>query len=72
MWGDKDISIEDAAQGLAGDCYIIAAMSSLAEFPELVKDVFLVDSLNPQGIYAFKFYIRGKPWVVTIDDTFLK
>ena len=27
--------------------------------------------MNDAGIYAFRFYIRGKPWIVTVDDTFL-
>lgn len=26
---------------------------------------------NKAGIHAIKFYIRGKPWVVTVDDEFL-
>jgi hypothetical protein len=44
-------------------------MSAIAEFPELVENIFLLgDSLNDNGIYALKFYIRGKPWVVSVDD----
>ena len=30
--------------------------------------MFLTDEMNQPGIYAFRFYIMGKPWVVTIDD----
>jgi len=26
---------------------------------------------NDEGIYNVKFYIRGKPWIVTIDDNLL-
>jgi len=44
-------------------------MGALAEFPDLVKSVFLTQSINDVGIQAVRFYIRGKPWVVTIDDS---
>lgn len=46
-------------------------MASLAEFPEKAKSVFLTQQLNHEGIYAVKFYIRGKPWIVTVDDEVL-
>lgn len=43
-------------------------MASLAEFPKLVKGTFVNDEVNEEGIYNVQFFIRGKPWVVTIDD----
>ena len=46
---------------------MVAAMGALAEYPAMVKSVFLNDH-NDAGIYALRFYIRGKPWVVTVDD----
>lgn len=46
-------------------------MASLAEFPDQLKEVFLTQEKNNAGIYAFKFYIRGKPWVVEVDSTLL-
>lgn len=57
----------DAVQGTAGNCYLVAATGALAEYPDLVKSIFLNDK-NDAGIYALRFYIRGKPWVVTVDD----
>jgi hypothetical protein len=27
--------------------------------------------LNENGIYGLKFFVRGKPWVVSIDDLLL-
>ena len=58
-------------QGGASTCYIEASMGAIAEFPDLVKNVFVTQEENDVGIYAFRFYIRGKPWIVTVDDTFL-
>jgi len=46
----------------------MAAMQALSEWPDLVEDVFQVQTVNTAGIYAIKFYIRGKPWIVTVDD----
>ena len=46
-------------------------MASVAEFPDLISSVFLNKKMNKEGIYALRFYIRGKPWVITIDDQFV-
>jgi hypothetical protein len=47
----------------------LASISALAEFPDLITDLFILgDTLNDNGIYGIKFYVRGKPWVVSIDD----
>jgi hypothetical protein len=43
----------------------------VAEFPNMIKNTFLTKSLNDAGIIGVKLYIRGKPWVITIDDEFL-
>jgi hypothetical protein len=58
-------------QGQSATCYIVAAVASVAgKFPNMVRDVF-VNNQNDQGIYAVRLYIRGKPWLITIDDTVL-
>jgi|DEB0MinimDraft_12_1074336.scaffolds.fasta_scaffold44482_1 hypothetical protein len=49
----------------------MSAIATLAESPQLIKDVFLTQTKNNVGIYGFRFFIRGKPWVVTIDDSLL-
>ena len=46
-------------------------MGAVAEFPELIEDVFVNKEKNDAGIYKLRFFIRGKPWVVTIDDEML-
>jgi hypothetical protein len=46
----------------------LASLSALAEFPNNIKNLFLTDSKNSAGIYAVRFFIRGKPWVITVDD----
>ena len=28
-------------------------------------------SANSAGLYAVKLFVRGKPWIITIDDAYL-
>lgn len=46
-------------------------MSGVAEFPAIIKSIFLTDTENAAGIYALRFFIRGKPWVVAVDNELL-
>jgi hypothetical protein len=46
---------------------MFAGLGALAEFPSLLENIFLND-INDSGIYALKFFIRGKPWIITVDD----
>lgn len=65
------IDWKQVKQGGLGTCYIKAAMSALAEYPDLVKAAFVNSAKNDEGIYTVRFYIRGKPWHVTVDDYML-
>jgi hypothetical protein len=49
----------------------MASLSALAEYPTMIKDIFLTKVKNKAGIHAVTFYIRGKPWVVDVDDSML-
>lgn len=46
-------------------------MSAIAEWPDLIKEAFVTQSKNDAGIYGVNFYIRGKPWTITVDDYLL-
>lgn len=67
----EGVSWNDVVQGSVGNCYFLASIAAIAEHPNVIKKVFLTDQVNSAGIYAFRMYIRGKPWVVTIDDSIL-
>ena len=43
-------------------------MSALGEWEEKIKDIFLGLNRQSSGIVPIKFYIRGKPWVLTVDE----
>lgn len=71
MWGTTNPDWHDVIQGNAGTCYIMASMASIAEFPDLIKNIFVTKEKNDAGVYAFRFYVRGKPTIITVDDYFL-
>ena len=44
-------------------------MTSLALRPERLKDVFITQEANKAGVYTLRFYVRGIPWYITVDDS---
>ena len=64
------IEPNDINQGSLGDCYFLAVLSSLAEFPERIMDMFVTQSINDAGIYLVKFFINGTEYPVVVDDYF--
>ena len=49
----------------------MASLSSLGEYPELLRSLFVNVERNNAGIYGVRFQVRGKPWIVTVDDYLL-
>ena len=74
LWGDNGISVNDMRQGMIGNCWFIAAMSSLAEEPGRLEAVFQhedryeINGISINGIYAFNFWALMFPITITIDD----
>ena len=62
------IEPNDINQGQLGDCYFLAALSSLAEFPDRVQALFHTKEINKAGIYLVRFYINGNEMPVVVDD----
>ena len=60
----------DIKQGAIGDCYVLAALASLAERPSRVHEMFY-NAKNASGCYLIKFYVNGIPTGVMVDDLFL-
>ena len=50
------ISPCEIGQGGLGDCWLLSAMASLAEFPSLVREVFVVKQRNDYQKYTFRLY----------------
>ena len=58
----------DINQGQLGDCYLLAALSSLAEFPDRVKAMFVTQQVNAAGIYMVRFFLNGQETPVIVDE----
>ena len=61
----------DATQGSLGNCYFVASLSSVSTKSDRLLSVLNGQKENKAGIYTFQFHIRGKPWLITIDDELL-
>lgn len=66
--------LDDAVQGQVGDCYLIAALASVAkQQPKLISDAI---TANPDGTYTVRFFERKEnekkptPVMITVDATF--
>ena len=49
----------------------MAAASAIGEWPSLVKGVFLTQNKNKAGIFALRVFVRGKPHVISVDDSIM-
>ena len=53
---------------MLGDCYYLATLSSLAEFEDRVKKMFVTKEINAAGIYMVILWINGVETPVIVDD----
>ena len=65
-----NIEPNDIKQGLLGDCWLMCALASLAERPQLVQRLFLTKEVNKYGVYRVRLCKNGEWQVVTVDDYF--
>lgn len=61
---------DDIVQGSLGDCYLLSAISALAEFPGRVQKLFVLTEKNAAGCYVVRLCICGKPMEIVMDDYF--
>ena len=47
----------------------MAALAAVASKPSFLLDTLLVKDKNSAGIIGVNFFIRGKPWTVSIDES---
>ena len=55
------IGIHDTIQGSLGDCWLLAMIASIAEFPDRIFNMFDTKSYNGKGVYSIKLYEMGVP-----------
>ena len=64
------IEADDIMQGGLGDCYFLAAISSIADRKERLERIFLTKKINKEGIYLVALCINGIWEEVVLDDLF--
>jgi len=68
------ITAGDLCQGGLGDCWLIAAIAALAEYPGLIQRIFITKETSPFGRYTLRLFDitedggKGKFVNVTVDD----
>ena len=66
----KKISPNDVKQGGLGNCWLLAALSALAEQPHYIRQMFVTNQINPRGRYKIRLYcpVDKKTMIFSIDD----
>ncbi len=68
LFGSDGIIPHDIAQGRIGNCYLLAALASIAEDGDRFAETFLTKSLNDKGIVGWNLFMAGYPTKVYVDD----
>lgn len=69
FWGNKGQPIPNGiSQGQLGDCWFLAAVSSLAEEPDRITRVVWNQDYNKKGAFRFFFWIKDGWYGINIDD----
>lgn len=67
---EEGIEAKDVAQGELGNCWLVAALACMAEFPGLIHRVFVTARWNAAGKYVLRLYDgQERKWIyVHIDE----
>ena len=65
---ENKIKIEDINQGKLGDCYFLATLASLTNYPNLIYKMFKTKKINEEGYFEIILFINGKFQIIIIDD----
>ena len=68
LWGPDGVTSYDLAQGSLGNCWVINALSALAEYPERIYNIFHNTEKNDKGVYGMNMYALGVPYTILVDD----
>jgi len=63
----------DLLQGRLGDCWLLAALASVADRPEILQQAFITQSVDPRGKYKIRLWDqvqaqKGTQWKTIVID----
>lgn len=58
----------DISQGYLGDCYFLASCSAYAEWNQKIKNMFVTQTYNKEGVIIAKGQVLGIEKEIAIDD----
>lgn len=64
------ISPNDIKQGMLGDCYFVAALATLAEWPERVEKIFVTKKADQAQVFGVNLYKDGIFQTIWVDNYF--
>lgn len=66
----NDVHPNDIWQGSVGNCWLLAGISALAEYPGRIQSLFKESEISHNGMYHVRMYdVNTRQWTwVTIDD----
>jgi len=59
---------DDIQQRGLGNCYFLATLSAMAEFPKNIENIFYTKEANAAGCYLVSIFVNGVPTPIIIDD----
>jgi len=69
LFHDK-IEDNDIKQGALGDCYFLASLACMTEFPDRIRKIFVNQTKNEQGVYGVRMCKNGDQQLILVDDHF--
>ena len=65
---ENQIQLSEISQGSLGDCYFLASIASLTQYPKLIYQIFKTKNINNEGYFELIIFIDGKFQIVIVDD----
>ena len=65
---EEKIEMADINQGSLGDCYFLASVAALTDYPNLIYKIFITKEINKEGYFEVLLFIDGQFQRVILDD----